>query len=264
MSKSRVNWEDIVFEYRNKDYGAYLLRYNYPYYVTVSALIVIILFLSGMICPQLFKGKQIQENSKKLTIINYSQLTPPPPIEKIHVPPKTIPVVQEKIKKYIIPQVTKEEVKEEEEMPTIEEAEENIDTTNTGIQGAGEGEVEVIAPPQAPKVEEPIEVTPPEPAIAVKPPEFPGGDKALAKWLGNHLQYPAIATRMGIQGVVIIEFTVDIKGNISDIKIVQSLHRSCDKEAMRLVTSMPAWIPGESNGKKVIANYKLPIPFVLG
>jgi periplasmic protein TonB len=259
---SMINWEDVVFEYRNKDYGAYRLRKNYPYCLTISALIVIILFLSSMVGPQLFKEKQLQEPSKKLTVIKYSELAPPPSIEKIHLPPKTVVVVQKKIQKYVAPKVVIEEIKEEEEMPTVEEVSKNMDTASTGVQGAEEGNVEVIAPPQ--EVEEEIEVTPPEPDLTVKPPEFPGGDKALAKWLENHLKYPAVATRMGIQGVVTVEFTVDVKGKISDVKVVQSLHRLCDNEAMRLVSSMPAWIPGESNDGKVTAKCKLPIPFHLG
>jgi len=262
MNIGTGNWEDMVFEHRNKAYGAYLLRYNYSYYVTISALIVIVLFLSVMICPGLFGGKQGQETAKKLTVINYSQLASPPPIEKIHVPPKTTPVVQEKIQKYMAPVVTNEEVSEEEEMPTIEEVQQNMDVgLASEIQGGEEVAVEVV---EAPKVEEPVEVTPPEPDVTVKPPEFPGGEKALAKWLGKNMKYPAVATRMGIQGTVIVEFSVDLKGKISDIKVVQSLHRSCDEEAKRLVSSMPSWLPGESNGEKVVAKCKLPIPFVLG
>ena len=261
MSKSYTNWEDIVFEHRNKDYGAYLLRYNYPYYLTISALIVMILFISGMFCPRLFIEKQMQVKIPKKTVIKYARLAQPPPIEKIYIPPMTTPVIQEKIQKYITPKVTGEEVKEEEEMPAIEEVQEYINTAETDIQGIGQGEIEVIAPPP---IEEEVEATPSEPDLAVKPPEFPGGDKALAKWLENHLKYPPVATRMGIQGIVLVEFTVDIQGKISDVTIVQSLHRLCDNEAMRLIKSMPAWSPGESNGEKVVAKRKLPIPFVLG
>ena len=255
------NWDNLVFENRRRDYGAYILRYSYPYHITVSALIVITLFISGIICHRLLKGDQIQEPVKKVLVINYSQLSTPPPIERIHVPPKTTPVVQEKIRKFVTPKVTKEEVKEEEEMPTIQEVDKNTDTSNSVIEGSGGGEVQVIAPPQDVEV---VEAKPPEPEINIKQPEFPGGDKALSKWLESHLKYPPVATRMGIQGTVVVEFTVDKKGAISDVTVIKSLHRSCDNEAMRLVNSMPAWTPGESNGEKVMAKCKLQIPFVLG
>lgn len=69
---------------------------------------------------------------------------------------------------------------------------------------------------------------------------------------------------MGIQGIVIVEFTVDIKGHISEASVVQSLHRACDTEALRLVNSMPAWTPGEANGEKISGKRKLTIPFILG
>jgi periplasmic protein TonB len=263
MSMSKIGWDEIIFENRNRDYGAYILRYNYPRNLTVSTLIVIVIFLSSMLCTQLFKGKHQPDASKKVTVINYSQLAPPPPIEKTYVPPKTIKVAQEKIQKYVAPKVIKEEVKEEEEMPTIEEVQKNIDTPtmDAEVQGSGNAQVEVVSPPH---VEEIVQVKPPEPDPTIKQPEFPGGDKALAKWLESHMKYPAVATRMGIQGVVIVEFTVDIKGHIYDASVVQSLHRLCDAEALRLVTTMPVWLPGESSGKKVTAKRKLPIPFTLG
>jgi periplasmic protein TonB len=261
MNMTKIGWDEIVFENRNKDYGAYLLRHNYPYNLSVSALIVIILFLSIMLCPRLFKGEHKLNVSKKVTIINYSRLAPPPPIEKIYVPPKATLVVKEQIQKYIAPKVVQEEVIEEEEMPTIEEVRKTIDIpTDAEVQGVEGGEAEVIAPPY---VEEVIQAKPPEPDPTVKQPEFPGGEKALARWIENHLKYPSVATRMGIQGVVIVEFSVDVKGRISDASVVQSLHRACDTEALRLVNSMPAWTPGEASGKKVTIKRKLPIPFVL-
>lgn len=264
MNEAYHNWDDAVFEYRNKDYGAYVLRYSYPSHLTVSALIVIALFLLAMLGLQLFKEKQTQISTlKKIIIIDYAKLASPPPIEQIKSPPKMTVVVQKKIQKYVTPKVTVEEVKEEEEMPTIDEVNKNLNTPNADIQGTGEGEVmEVIEPPP---VEVVVEAPPPEPepVVNVKPPEFPGGDKALAKWLSSHMEYPPVATRMGIQGVVIVEFTVDLKGKISDVAVVQSLHKACDNEAIRLVKSMPAWMPGESNGQKVVAKRKLPVPFVL-
>jgi periplasmic protein TonB len=264
LSISYDSWDDAVFEYRNRDYGAYVLRYNYPYHLTVSALIVIALFLFAMFGLRFLKEKQTQISTpKKIIIIDYAKLAQPPPIEQIKSPPKTTIVVQKKIQKYVAPKVTVEEVKEEEEMPTIEEVNKNLGTTNTDAQGTGEVEVtEVITPPP---VEAVVDAPPlkPEPVINIKPPEFPGGDKALAKWLVSHMEYPPVATRMGIQGSVTVEFTVDVKGKISDIAVVQSLHRACDNEAIRLIKAMPAWIPGESNEEKVVAKRKLPIPFVL-
>jgi periplasmic protein TonB len=265
MNITRDNWNEIVFEYRNRDYGAFVLRRNYPFYLTIAALIVIAVFLSSMLFFFRVKGNHQLPTFRKVTVINYSELAPPPPIEKAYIPPKTITVMQKKVEKYVVPKVTVEEVKEEEQMPTIEEVKTTIDTPDSDaaeVQGSGDARVEVAPPAQVEVAQ--IKLPEPEPDPTFKKPEFPGGDKALSKWLESHLKYPAVATRMGIQGIVIVEFTIDIKGHVSDASVVQSLHRSCDTEALRLVNSMPAWTPGEANGKKMSAKRKLPIQFTLG
>jgi periplasmic protein TonB len=93
------NWDDLVFDHRNRDYGAYVLRHNYPYYLTISALIVIALFLSAMVSLHLFKEKQIQiATPKKVVVIDYSKLAQPPPIEQIKSPPKTTIIVQKRFR----------------------------------------------------------------------------------------------------------------------------------------------------------------------
>lgn len=258
-----ISWEDIVFENRNKDYGAYTLRYGYPYYLTFSALIVIAVFLSSMIVgTRLFKGKNIQsKGTTKIVYIDYTELAPPPPIEKVYVPPpkkETTVVVQKKVQKYVAPKVVVEEVKEEEEMLTMDEVVDLLDTTEFDFEsmgGGGEGEVQVVAaPPPLPE---------PEPVFTGRPPAFPGGEEALRRWLEENLKYPATAARMGIEGIVIVEFNVDVDGELIDISIVRSLQKLCDREALRLIKSMPTWTPGESNGTKVVVKQKLTIPFVL-
>jgi len=101
------------------------------------------------------------------------------------------------------------------------------------------------------------------PGEVTKPPEFPGGKEALIKWLGSNLQYPVLAAQQGLEGLVKVEFTVDTTGKISNATVVQGVHELLDKEAVRLVKSMPDWKPGESNGVKVVSDYIVPIRFVL-
>lgn len=260
MGKSNiVCWEETVFEHRNREYGAYLLRYNYPFYLTISALIVIILFLAGMVGLQIsnHKKSQVQE-IRRVRVINYNELSAPPPIEKIYVPQKPQVIVEQaKVEKYVAPVVVEEEVEEPEEMMTMEEVREDLASTDNSIEASdGEGTVFIVA---APPVEE-IEV---EPVFTGKPPEFPGGETALSKWLSENLKYPSVAQRMGIEGKVVVEFIVGENGKISDARIKESLHRLCDKEAVRLVNSMPDWSPAEENGIKISLQYTLTVPFVL-
>lgn len=94
-------------------------------------------------------------------------------------------------------------------------------------------------------------------------PEFPGGNNELTKWLANNLKYPKEAKKSRIQGVVEVEFTIDKTGKISDAKVIKGLHPLCDNEVLRLVDSMPNWIPGEKNGEKVDVKYRLPIRFIM-
>jgi len=92
-------------------------------------------------------------------------------------------------------------------------------------------------------------------------PQFPGGDKEILKFLGANVRYPDEAIRNNIQGRVIVNFLVMADGTISDVKILQSVHPSLDKEAIRVVKRMPKWIPGTKNGEPAEIYFTLPVIF---
>ena len=95
-------------------------------------------------------------------------------------------------------------------------------------------------------------------------PSFPGGQTALSQFLEDNMKYPPAAEANGVQGTVQIGFFVEKDGTLRDIKVNKSVDPSLDKEAIRLVKSMPKWIPGkEKNGKLVVLPYVLPITFKL-
>lgn len=94
-------------------------------------------------------------------------------------------------------------------------------------------------------------------------PQFPGGNQALSRYLGAMVQYPAVAQRNGLEGVVVLSFVVDQQGFITDIKPVKSLGGGTDEEAIRVVKSMPRWKPGRQNGRNVKTRFTLPIRFAL-
>jgi protein TonB len=183
-----------------------------------------------------------------------------PEIEKIEV---------EKVKSsvaFTVPEIKKdEEVKEEQEMKSQEELQE----TNTAIgafdvKGDDEaaGEVlkvkEKIAEPEPPKVEETKVFD-----VVEEMPQFPGGPSALLDYLGKNTKYPVVAEENGIQGRVTVSFVVERDGSISDVKVVKSVDPSLDKEAVRVVKSMPRWNPGRQNGSAVRVKYTVPVLFRL-
>ena len=92
---------------------------------------------------------------------------------------------------------------------------------------------------------------------------FPGGDAALYKWLSTQINYPADAAEAGITGRVIVSFVIEKDGSISNARVVRSIHPSLDAEAIRIVKTMPKWIPGKNNGQPVRVEYTLPISFKL-
>jgi TonB family protein len=94
-------------------------------------------------------------------------------------------------------------------------------------------------------------------------PEFPGGEVALRKFFANHISYPALAQEKGIQGRVYVTFVVDKDGQVANAKIARGVDPSLDMEALRVVNSLPAWIPGKQRGKAVNVSYTVPINFSL-
>ncbi len=99
--------------------------------------------------------------------------------------------------------------------------------------------------------------------VVEKMPSFPGGDSQLFKFLNENVKYPVIAQENGVQGRVICQFVVNRDGSIVDVEVVRSVDASLDKEAIRVIKSMPKWSPGQQRGKPVRVKYTLPVNFRL-
>ncbi len=138
------------------------------------------------------------------------------------------------------------------------EIEDELDIMDTE---ADDNTVIDIAPviQQAAEAEETSEVF----FIVENMPEFPGGELALRKFIANAIKYPVIAQENGIQGKVYVNFVVDKDGSVTQAKIARGVDGSLDKEALRVVNSLPKWKPGQQRGKPVRVSYTVPISFVL-
>lgn len=99
--------------------------------------------------------------------------------------------------------------------------------------------------------------------VVEKNPEFPGGQAAMMRWISENLRYPVIAQESGIQGRVTLQFVVNTDGSIVDIQVVRGVDPSLDREAVRVVSQMPRWSPGEQRGRPVRVRFTLPVVFRL-
>lgn len=100
-------------------------------------------------------------------------------------------------------------------------------------------------------------------AMAADTPTFPGGDEALKKYIAENTKYPANALDNGVEGIVTVNFTVNTDGSLSDIKVIKFIDPDLEKEAIRVVSKMPAWVPAEKDGTPVEAPSKVDVPFIL-
>ena len=94
-------------------------------------------------------------------------------------------------------------------------------------------------------------------------PQYPGGPSALFEYLSQNIKYPSVAEENRVQGHVLVTFVVERDGTITDVRVVKSVDPSLDKEAQRVVNSMPRWIPGKQNGSPVRVKYTVPVTFKL-
>ncbi len=149
------------------------------------------------------------------------------------------------------------------EVEVLNVVEDDVETESIEINTEDEKDVEVVI---APPVEAPVEEEEEEVVFVVVEtmPEFPGGQQALFKYLSENVKYPVIAQENGIQGRVICQFVVNKDGAIVDVEVVRSGgDPSLDKEAVRVIKSMPKWNPGKQRGKAVRVKYTVPVNFRL-
>lgn len=269
-------WTDLIFEGRNKEYGAYKLRRTTPkrniYSIVVIALLAALfigIYVAKSAYDQYQAAHQKNEQITELSTLNQPKKKAEVKRKEIQIPEKKQEVVKE-VKssiKFTAPVIKKDkDVKPEDEIKTQEELMKT--TTAIGaldVKGNSEsGEVMKITQRVA---DEPVK---PKPEVENKVfdvveqmPSFPGGAAALMKFLSDNIKYPVVAQENGVQGRVVVSFVVERDGSITDVKVVRSVDPSLDREATRVVKSMPKWIPGKQNGSAVRVKYNVPVSFRL-
>lgn len=267
------DWTEMVFEGRNKEYGAYRLRKNAGKRNLYSLITIFIAALA--IWGGISLVKFVESRTKSVAQTSVAELSalnqPKKKAEvkqqqkvKLEQPEKVVERVKSSVK-FTAPVIKKDdEVKPEDELKTQDE----LMNTKTAIGALdvkgnddSNGEVlklkEAVAQPEPkPEVEKVFDVV-------EQMPSFPGGPSALMEWLSNNVKYPVVAQENGVQGRVVVSFVVERDGSITDVKVVRGVDPSLDKEASRVVRAMPRWIPGKQNGSAVRVKYNVPVAFRL-
>ena len=264
---------DIIFADRNRSYGAYQLRRDYPKYVGRAmglGLLLIVLFFAIPFITSMV-SEAFKQQDRQIDVV--AELGPPPDIDPNNPPPPpppppTPPPPTRSTVQFVPPIVKKDEDVADEEPPTVEEViETKADVGADTKKGNDEAPPTIDENPQdlaiveAPKA--PVEEKTYEMFDIQKPPSFPGGDAELLKYLSQNIKYPPLARENNIQGVVALTFVVGKDGGVKDVKVVKDIGGGCGKEAVRVVESMPKWLPGEANGNPVKVRFTLPVRFKL-
>jgi protein TonB len=257
---------DIIFDGRNKEYGAYDLRKTYNRRLRIALLVtavVVLLLAAGFLVSNINDSKKkvamvVQDVQLEAVQEEKKELPPPPPPPKVE-PPKV------EMAKFTPPKIVKdEEVKEEEKPPEVEKLE---DTKIGTINQQGIKDDNITAPPvdqgkgvvEAPKDNTDYDKTFTKVEIEST---YPGGAAAWMRYLQKNLHYPDDAASNEIQGNVVVQFIVDKEGNVSNVEAVSGPNELRD-EAVRVIKRSGSWTPAVQNGRKVKSYKKQPIVFRL-
>ena len=284
MSKVDIisqQWCDLVFEGRNKSYGAYDLR-SKAGRRHVLALIDILIGI-GVLAALIFSYTAAKKaydasmgaDSQAVTELSELKKDEPKKEEKKTEVKQEEPKPQEQIQKvavrasmaFTVPEIVDkvDETKKLKNQDALNRSNFSIATqdymgdSKDGMniddlkdnQRAGGDQVPVKEEEKAPEVH----------TIVEQMPVFPGGEQALLAYVASHVKYPEIAKEQDVQGIVQLRFVVLENGSIGDVQIVKSLESHCDAEAKRVVKSLPRFVPGKQQGKAVRVWYTLPIRF---
>jgi protein TonB len=259
-------WTELIFDGKNKEYGAYEMRNDSSNRHFKALAIVTVIGLAVIYLPNLIKSfipkeadiaivtevdlanlDNLNEVKQENQIEEIKPVAPPPLLKAtVQFTPPVVVKDEEVVEQKMLTQDELTETDKQISVATVEGSKEGVD-----IRDLAEHKVITEAPKE--QVFQHVE----------QMPYFPGGDLELMRWLRENIIYPTIASEQGIQGKVTLRFVVRPDGSVDDVQVVKSLEPSCDKEAIRAVKKMPKWNPGRQNGNAVSVYYNLPVTFKL-
>lgn len=274
INLNSVAWCDLVFEGKNKNYGAYEMRQTASKRHLLAFLVMLSAVTALVFLPSLLEnagiGKSKIENISTTTVLSDFEFEDnTPPIEELAKPLLPPPLMD--IRKALAhnPPVIVDDQTDTKGREMLSQDELNKDKTflisnvtvlEGSTKGVDPGDLlgDVFGKPGG------TGTAPAEPELIPDiQAQFLGGTGELMAFLQKSIRYPQIAIENSIEGRTVVRFVVSVNGNISDVKVLKSSDPSLDKEAIRVVKSMPKWIPGKKNGKNVASYFTLPVTFKL-
>ncbi len=273
---SSKEWRDIVFEGKNKDFGAYEMRkksdgrHNKAMIIVLIA-VVIIFFALRLVNLALEQAAAniIDEASQEIVQVDMGEQEEPEEEEEIvqieEEKPEALPEeILNTMKVTELQIANDEDVKAEDEIKSQDELQESQTAFGSTDFDKGTDDLNVVREHKDEIIVEKKEPEKEKVFVAVEQmPQFPGGDAELMKFLSKNIKYPTMAMENNIQGRVVVQFVVTKTGAIGEVKVIRSVDRDLDREAIRVCKSLPNFIPGKMNGQAVNVWYTLPVNFKL-
>ncbi len=257
-----LEWRELIFQGKNKEYGAYRMRSESDRRHNISIMIIAVVAVVGFSLPRLIemvKPKQVDKITDVTTFAKLEKAEVKNDIKKVE-PVEPPPALKSSIK-FVAPVIKKdEEVKDEDQMKSQEELNNTkVAISVADVKGVDNGKIDIADVKQAVTQEEEDKVY----QVIEQMPQFPGGEQELLNYINKNIKYPVIAQENGVQGKVILRFVVSKTGMVDRVEVVRPLDPACDKEAIRVVKSLPRFIPGKQNGVNVAVWYTLPVTYKL-
>jgi len=253
-------WRELVFQGKNKEYGAYKLRSESDRRHNIAMIIIAVVAVVGFSLPKLIEMATPKQKIVNVDAINMAVLDKPVVKNDVKkVAPVAPPPALKSSIKFVAPVIAKdEEVKDEfKSQESLTKA--NVAISIADVKGNDEKGKDIADVKETVTQEKEDVVY----QVIEQMPQYPGGESELMSFIAKNLKYPVIAQENGIQGKVILRFVVSKTGVVDKIEVVRSLDPACDKEAVRVVKTLQRWIPGKQNGVNVSVYYTLPIAFKL-
>jgi protein TonB len=252
-----LDFDDLLFEKRNRDYGAYQLRKRYNSAVFAGIIVASLMVIAAVILPFIFTSRSDHVLKHSLRYVQVQMENLEPPVEQIIVPPAPPPPeaarIQETVK-YIPPVIVDSILPSETKMATMDEFLNQASGDKIEVAATGTGE-DLLSGQDGSETSEPF-------FLVEVMPSFKGGDiNKFRDWVQKRTNYPQIAIDNKIEGKVFLTFIIELDGSVSNVTVVKGVEPIIDIEAVKAIQASPKWSPGLQRGQPVRVRYSMRLNF---